>query len=49
LKGKELQDVIDKECNEEDDKIKRSSGGKPREKKGEPTRRKSKRLKARTK
>jgi hypothetical protein len=43
LKGKELQDVIDKEGNDEDDKIKRSSGGKTaKEKKGEPTRRKSK-------
>jgi hypothetical protein len=42
LKGKELQDVIDKEGNEEDDKINQSSGGKTgKAKKGEPTRRKS--------
>jgi hypothetical protein len=34
LKGKELQDVIDKEGNEEDDKIKRSSGGETAKKRG---------------
>jgi hypothetical protein len=34
LKGKELQDMIDKEGNEEDDKIKRSSRGKTAKKKG---------------
>jgi hypothetical protein len=43
--------VIDKEGNEEDDKIKRSSGGETakEKKKGEPTRRKSKIIKAMTK